>query len=337
MPVKLSALQDSAGATIGQSIYLSPYLKDDLLINGRRYLKAGNIEMDTSKFDTNIFTAKFFGTLTSRDSKFAGTGIKAATYGNGVFVAVGSSGKISTSPDGITWTAQTPPHVSSIDSIAFGNGLFAILSTGELWTSPDGVTWTSRTSGFGANATLDVDFVNGRFLATANISAKTRVSSSPDGITWTLESQEITGLAVGIAYGNGIYILVTSDGNAHISTDALLWVADPDTLLNNSTAVVFGAGIFLVCTSGGTTATSPDGITWTAGNPSTSNASDAYFDGLYLVCGNNERVDTSTSGNNPWVNENSGAGVFYRGITSGGGVAVVVGDSGMLLSAPLST
>jgi hypothetical protein len=29
------------------------------------------------------------------------------TYGNGLFVAVGDGGTILTSPDGVTWTAQT--------------------------------------------------------------------------------------------------------------------------------------------------------------------------------------------------------------------------------------
>ena len=70
MAVKLTALQDTAGATVGQSLYLSPGVPDDATINGRRYLKAGLIETDPSKFDTSIFTAKTIGSFTSRDSQF---------------------------------------------------------------------------------------------------------------------------------------------------------------------------------------------------------------------------------------------------------------------------
>jgi hypothetical protein len=32
--------------------------------------------------------------------------LNSITYGNNLFVAVGNSGKITTSPDGITWTLQ---------------------------------------------------------------------------------------------------------------------------------------------------------------------------------------------------------------------------------------
>ena len=46
------------------------------------------------------------------------------TYGNGMFVAVGASGSIVTSTDGITWTKQTSPVSAVFNSVTYGNGMF---------------------------------------------------------------------------------------------------------------------------------------------------------------------------------------------------------------------
>jgi hypothetical protein len=55
-------------------------------------------------------------------------------YGNGLFVAVASSGadpRVMTSPDGITWTIRTPAADNNWRSVTYGNGLFvAVASSG---------------------------------------------------------------------------------------------------------------------------------------------------------------------------------------------------------------
>ena len=55
-----------------------------------------------------------------------------------------SSGVISTSPNGFSWTNQYFPN--SWWTITYGNGLFVVISSSDtgsiIITSPDGVTWT---------------------------------------------------------------------------------------------------------------------------------------------------------------------------------------------------
>ena len=102
----------------------------------------------------NIKTAELAGiTWTQRDSSFGTTDINGVTYGQGMFVAVGLSGKIATSTDGITWTQRTSSFGSSdINGAAYGQGMFvAVGQSGQLRTSTDGVNWTQRTSSFGAS------------------------------------------------------------------------------------------------------------------------------------------------------------------------------------------
>jgi hypothetical protein len=84
----------------------------------------------------------------------SGTTVKAAinaiAYGNGKFVAVGSSGKMAYSADGETWTAVSDSTfgTSPIQSIAWGNSKFVAGGDyGKMATSTDGVTWTAENTG----------------------------------------------------------------------------------------------------------------------------------------------------------------------------------------------
>jgi len=86
--------------------------------------------------------------------------LNSQAVGGELYVAVGRSGTLSTSPDGIDWTSRTSGFGSSfIQGVTFGDGLYvAGGSSGTLSTSPDGITWTSRTSGFGSSSINDVTF-----------------------------------------------------------------------------------------------------------------------------------------------------------------------------------
>src|SRR5450759_4327117 len=70
----------------------------------------------------------------------------AVTYSNGLYVAVGESGLLITSPDGHSWTAPSSGNYlgtpNSLNAIAYGNGEFvAVGDHGWTVTSPDGIHW----------------------------------------------------------------------------------------------------------------------------------------------------------------------------------------------------
>ena len=60
-----------------------------------------------------------------------------------------------TSPDGINWTSRSTPVDNNWQSVCYGNGLFVAVSTsGEgnrVMTSPDGINWTIRSTPFDNN------------------------------------------------------------------------------------------------------------------------------------------------------------------------------------------
>src|ERR1035438_6307717 len=75
-------------------------------------------------------------------------------YGSNQFVAVGESGTILTSPDGVAWKSRNSGITNGgLYGIASGNGLFVAVgfswddNYGVILTSQDGIVWTSRPLG----------------------------------------------------------------------------------------------------------------------------------------------------------------------------------------------
>jgi len=129
---------------------------------------------------------------------FPASTLEDVVFGGGMWVAVGLSGEIQSSPDGVAWTHRPQPEILpvSLYGIAYGNGTFVAVGNGPaadrgvILTSPNGVTWVSRTSpSIAANfvSLEDVAFGNGEFVAVGynGLDSFAYIISSPDGITWT--------------------------------------------------------------------------------------------------------------------------------------------------------
>ena len=194
---------------------------------------------------------------------------RCVAHGNGLFVAVASSGtenRVMTSPNSISWTLRTSPSNNDWRSVAYGEGLFvAVADSGSgnrVMTSPDGITWTLRTSA-ADNAWYGVTYGNGTFVAVAGSGTGNRVMTSLDGITWTSRTSAADNDWYGVTYGNGSFVAVAGSG------------------------------------TGNRVMTSPDGITWTLGT-SADNLwwGVTYGNGLFVAVsstGRNNRVMTATT------------------------------------------
>ena len=78
--------------------------------------------------------------------------MNAMVVANGLYVAVGSSGKIytSTSPTS-SWTQRTSNTTASLSSVTYGNGRFVAVGTRDIVTSTDGINWTAYANAYGTN------------------------------------------------------------------------------------------------------------------------------------------------------------------------------------------
>ena len=184
----------------------------------------------TSGFGTSAINGIAFGL---GQFAAAGASIDNGSYSSGLYVAVGATGTLATSPDGITWTTRTSGFGSpyAINGVAFGYSksiveasgynshaaqpiFVAVGAGGIITTSFDGITWTARTSGV-STAISSVTFANGIFLATTTSSG---YLFSVDGIYWNTGTASIGSVnLLASTYNNGRWAVAGPGGTLGIS------------------------------------------------------------------------------------------------------------------------
>jgi hypothetical protein len=139
------------------------------------------------------------------------------TYGNGLFVAVGTGESIMTSTDAVSWSSKKTAIQSNLYSLTYGNGTFVALGDVSA-ISYDGVHWISIAYSSESSYTLfpQIIFANEMFIS-AELGKG--INNSPDGINWTnifrgyFSKYSTPPLFVGITYGEGKYVAVTPRGD----------------------------------------------------------------------------------------------------------------------------
>jgi len=283
---------------------------------------------------TSIVTPEGGTTWTTRTSGFGTDYINGVTYGDGLYVAVGDSGKLTTSPDGTTWTTRTSGFgTTPIRGVGYGDGLYvAVGDSGTLTTSTDGTTWTTRTSGFGSTIIRGVTYGDGLYVA---VGYSGKLTTSPDGTTWTTRTSGFGTTAIrGVGYGDGLYVAVGNSGTLTTSPDGTTWTTRTSGFGTSSIyGVTYGDGLYVAVGYDGILTTSPDGTTWTtrtSGFGTDYISGVGYGDGLYVAVGDSGKLTTSPDGTT-WTTRTSGFGTTaIRGVGYGDGLYVAVGDSGKL-------
>lgn len=195
-------------------------------------------------------------------------------YGAGTFVSFSrdlgpGSYFILRSTDASTWTFSFAVGGLTFEpqSLVYGGGQFVCVSATSdagvnVLTSPDGVTWTPQSTSY-PYPWESITYGDGTYVA-VNPTGSKRLMTSVDGISWVSPSHASIPL-VSAAYGNGIFVVVASDGRMMKSVDGSSWMPSYSFTSLSPSAVTFGGGIFAVVTSGGTAdgiLTSIDGVTW---------------------------------------------------------------------------
>ena len=104
-----------------------------------------------------------------------------------IFKAVGYSGTILSSPDGITWTSSTWDSQNygtskNLSGITYGGSTFVAVGWySTIISSSDGTTWTERNSGKSWDLS-GVAYGNSTFVV---VGWKGTILNSTDGNTWT--------------------------------------------------------------------------------------------------------------------------------------------------------
>jgi hypothetical protein len=219
------------------------------------------------------------------------SGYNRIAFNNGVtnkYIIVGrdissNGGYISTSTDGVTWTARTGVAFSTNQN---ANGVvinaaatvkyclvnYSAAGGNEIYSSTDAITWVQRTVSTtsspysGGVATNGTAATNQIYVYANRASSGNNISTSTNGIVWTTRSSAVPSTGShGVAWGAGLYVVGTSSSTAYTtSPDGVTWTSRtfPVTFNTNGIWVHFLNGLFHVWNQG-RYITSTNGITWT--------------------------------------------------------------------------
>ena len=188
------------------------------------------------------------------------------TWGDGLFVAVAS--RIFTSSDGLTWTPHNPAPNDDWLAVTYGAGLFvAVGRSGQIVTSPDGVVWTNRAAGLFPSsqppALHKVVWNQNGFVA---VGAGGTILHSANGMSWTKANSGLSEDLIALAAGASLYVAAPNITLRQTSNILLVWSQDGlvwepaviDQPYGFLSALTFGDGLF-VGVGNGFTITSTDG------------------------------------------------------------------------------
>lgn len=297
-----------------------------------------------------IAAIAFFGlgslNVTYADGYPADLDWRGVAFGNGVFVAVASSGtgtRVMTSSDGLTWTPRQSATDSDWNAVTFHNNLFVAVGTDAVMTSTDGISWTAVTAPLGYWDS--VVGCNGTYVATSTIGASYVMYSTSPSSSWTVtppahgwDHQQLACNPDGTRFVSSSHY-----GRVWTSPDGITWATGSTPIVHihaNAFAELNGIDTFVWLeyndydNNGSMSATSTNGTSFTAG---------AYNSNLvngwnYLMYGSGKFIAVADSGSNvraaystDGINWSLGSGIpanTWEAVAYGNGRYVAVASSG---------
>jgi len=336
----------------------------------RNPLPAGR-DLSGACYDSGIYVAVGAGSIvTSSDGvrwtqRYGGdAGLKAVTYGDGRFVAVGNrpdwASVIVTSTNGIDWASMTHETANGpnviLENVAFGNGRFVAVgvldgSYYDAWSmaSSNGIDWTAQPTG-SASILSGITFAQEIFVAVGyNYQSipetyENRILTSADGVSWIEQSAYSLSTLSRVTYGNGQFVAVGesypyADPLIYTSTNGSFWVEryyGGELDLND---VAYGNGLFVATGFHWNGAAwradmlaSKNGIDWQAQDASALHGLPggvAWGAGVFATVGSYGEIITSSDGSS-WTNQLHG--IYGKdwdlnGVVANSNVVVTVGGN----------
>jgi len=348
-------LENAPGATAGHSRYVVyRHRRDEEYPGDRSFREIARYAVYWEKVDGSWAWRPYEppGTPAGVNWSPASSGttqtLRGVGYGNGLFVAVGDSGTILTSPDGSTWTSRASGTTNPLYGVAWGGDKFvAVGGSGTILTSPDGINWTSQNSGTTQNL-FGVSYGGGQFVA---VGASGTILTSPDGITWTSRTAANSLDLRGVAYGGGKYVAVGGKyadfpdwySTIQVSNDGVNWT-ETYSGWYMLYGVTYNGTIYVAVgrpdafSGDATILTSPDTTSWTERLANTSQTLTAVVWGndKFVAVGGSGAIVTSPDGVS-WTLRSSGTSNPLYGVAWDGTTFVAVGGSGTILTSSAQT
>ncbi|MEO3947951.1 leucine-rich repeat domain-containing protein [Gorillibacterium sp. CAU 1737] len=242
----------------------------------------GNLVMVGGHYDTFREVALSYQSSVrlGADGKWKGSSIKetlpltSVVWTGKDFFAVGYTGKMMTSTDGLAWKAIASPTKESLSKVAYANGKYYVTGAkGTLFTSTDRVKWKKANTG--VSVRLESIASNGK--TTVAVGKEGTLIVSKDGEKWTKPAKLFKGDLYDVEWGNGKFVVTgqshvenRKDSTILVSSDGTSWKKisfDDETPEGSvSTAGLYEisvvGGLFIAVGSGGAVFVSEDAEKW---------------------------------------------------------------------------
>lgn len=257
-------------------------------------------------------------------------GLWSIAYGSGQWIAVGESGTILSSVDGITWSSRVSGYTSRwLVSVGYGASTWVVVGeSGLILTSSDGSSWTARTSGTTSRIN-GVTYGGGRWIAVAESG---ELLTSTDSRTWTKLSPSTDRLR-GITYSYGQFVITGDNGLIRTTIDSTDYSSNllPSGFFVES--VIYGRKTFVAVGEDGYVISSPDAVTWNNVKSGTTSylRGVTFFNGQFVAVGTSGVVLTAPSPDSAWTARQTGSTATLTAVASSDATIVAVGSSGTIL------
>jgi hypothetical protein len=168
--------------------------------------------------------------------------------------------------------------------------------------------------------------------------ARVALTKNPNGAGWTAVAAAEANQWFSVAYGNGVWIAVSSNGTNRVmrsTDDGATWSAVAATEANQWRSVAYANGVWIAVSSDGTNRvmrSTDDGATWSAVAAAEANAwrSVAYADGVWVAvaAGGTNRVMRSTDNGATWSAVAAAEANAWFSVAYGNGVWIAVSSDG---------
>lgn len=265
------------------------------------------------------------------------------TWGGGsvnLFIIIGWSNQLYTSPDGETWTMRFMPEESiyaqqNLYDIVWNGSVFTVVGqNGTILISNDGIAWDIVASGSDLNTVI---YDGSRFIVGGH---NGRMLTSTNSTIWQYSYMGDDSYYIyGIASNGSDYVAVGQQYSLY-SSDLSNWNAYWEGGTSVDTAVIYDGNQYI--RTGEYGIMTWDGVTTFDGLPdpkwewsylNSKLYNDLYWDGTnFVAVGNNGMISTSTdAADGSWTDQNSTVSQHLKAVTKSDTRYVVVGAAGTIL------
>ena len=235
---------------------------------------AGTVTSSASRVFVSAVQNDTFPAFVYRSPLPAGGSLHSVIHAQNRFVAVGTGGRVVTSPDGETWTAGAEIPFERARAIVFNGSEYVVAgSSGRIYVSgsPENGPWTLRAATpFGTAGWFSgIAFSGSTYVAVGD--SGLIFSSTDSGATWSVRTPPAANSNYrAVAAKPGRFVAVGASGVAITSTDGVSWqsLTLPTTPVNHTTQTFNGVAVvnnkFVIVGNGGAVLSSDDGTLWFA-------------------------------------------------------------------------